>query len=616
MIQPVSTPRTPSVTTAGRVASSPSPFTLSLAAVSGSDAPADPPVAGATLPAADGNARQDTAADGSDLPNSDASSDPRLAWIAAPTTATATIDMVVAAAPAVAADTPKPAAGSVPVIAAAVAAATPLLAADPAMPARAIQPATLEPDPATTPLPVPLQAVPMKAKPVPARAPLATPAKRAPNDAASPLVAQATSETPAIASADPDPDPAPDTEPVADSGAATMMVLDPAAMIAAFVPPAAPPIPAAPAPASGSAPVATPAIAAAPTVAGAAMVVPLQAAPASVTIPASPDPTSSIVAPVLPTAAATPSVVADTASASPRGAAPATAAPVAASASPTVTTQTTPATAMAALLPPLPSAAPDVTAVPPLIPFAATPLPVTGSDLASTMAITAPAPAPVPASSVSGIQPLAIAAGPLPIALPDPSRPATATPALQAFAGAMRAGWKQDTPSGTRDDGDPIAPMAASALAPMETVRHAVAATGAAQEQTLDTRRDHWPAQMIDHIESLRDAADATSSKIRVVPDALGTIDLSVKRDGDTIHVHFAAEQAATRTMLADAQPQLAEIAQSRGLRLGDTNVGSGGGQPQAQQQRMPAQPLPGLPIPAPARATVAVGANDDIRIA
>lgn len=597
MIQPVSTPRPPSVTTAGRVASSPSPFTLSLAAVSGSDAPADPPVAGATLPAADGNARQDTAADGSDLPNSDASSDPRLAWIAAPTTATATIDMVVAAAPAVAADTPKPAAGSVPVIAAAVAAATPLLAADPAMPARAIQPATLEPDPATTPLPVPLQAVPMKAKTVPARAPLATPAKRAPNDAASPLVAQATSETPAIASADPDPDPAPDTEPEADSGAATMMVLDPAAMIAAFVPPAAPPIPAAPAPASGSAPVATPAIAAAPTTAGAAMVVPLQTAPASVTIPASPDPTSSIVAPVLPPAATA-------------------AAPVAASASPSVATQTSPATAMAALLPPLPSAAPDVTAVPALIPFAATPLPVTGSDLASTMAITAPAPAPVPASSVSGIQPLAIAAGPLPIALPDPSRPATATPALQAFAGAMRAGWKQDTPSGTRDDGDPVAPMAASALAPMETVRHAVAATGAAQEQTLDTRRDHWPAQMIDHIESLRDAADATSSKIRVVPDALGTIDLSVKRDGDTIHVHFAAEQAATRTMLADAQPRLAEIAQSRGLRLGDTNVGSGGGQPQAQQQRMPAQPLPGLPIPAPARATVAVGANDDIRIA
>ena len=202
----------------------------------------------------------------------------------------------------------------------------------------------------------------------------------------------------------------------------------------------------------------------------------------------------------------------------------------------------------------------------------------------------------------------------LPIARPDPTQPATPTPALQAFAAAMRAGMKVDDGRTTRkDDIDALAPVGATPLS-LETVRHAVAATGATQDQTLDTRRENWPSTMVDHIEALRDAADATSSRIRVVPDALGTIDLSVKRDGDTIHVHFDAAQSATRTLLMDAQPRLAEIAQSRGLRLGDTGVG--GDASGAQQQRPPAQSVPTTPIPAMTRATDVASVADDTRIA
>ena len=63
---------------------------------------------------------------------------------------------------------------------------------------------------------------------------------------------------------------------------------------------------------------------------------------------------------------------------------------------------------------------------------------------------------------------------------------------------------------------------------------------------------------MIAHIETLRDNADAGDTRIRLIPDALGTIDVAVKRDHDTLHVQFTAEQATTRTLIQDAQPRLA----------------------------------------------------------
>ena len=85
---------------------------------------------------------------------------------------------------------------------------------------------------------------------------------------------------------------------------------------------------------------------------------------------------------------------------------------------------------------------------------------------------------------------------------------------------------------------------------------------------------------MIDRIEVLRDDANARDTRIRLVPDALGSIDLSVRKDGDAVHVHFTAENQATRTLLAEAQPRLAELAEARGVKLGGATVdtGTGGG--------------------------------------
>ncbi|MGN6279032.1 MAG: flagellar hook-length control protein FliK [Sphingomonas sp.] len=145
-----------------------------------------------------------------------------------------------------------------------------------------------------------------------------------------------------------------------------------------------------------------------------------------------------------------------------------------------------------------------------------------------------------------------------------------------------------------------------------------IAAAGGAQQGALDMHRDDWPQAMIDRIEALRDAADATSTRITLAPDALGKVDLSIRHDGDAVHVHFAAEAAQTRAILADAQPRLAELAQARGLKLGQATVDAGsGGQGQRQQAAAtPAQPQRPPSAFTRAAADDSAAATDSTRLA
>ena len=110
---------------------------------------------------------------------------------------------------------------------------------------------------------------------------------------------------------------------------------------------------------------------------------------------------------------------------------------------------------------------------------------------------------------------------------------------------------------------------------------------------------------------NLRDEANANDTRIRLSPDNLGNIDVAVRREGDTLHVHFHAAEAETRSLLADAQPQLAQIAGERGMRLGDSQVGGGGGgQPQG---RTPPQQISNH---RPAPVTVQADTSTDARVA
>jgi len=194
----------------------------------------------------------------------------------------------------------------------------------------------------------------------------------------------------------------------------------------------------------------------------------------------------------------------------------------------------------------------------------------------------------------------------LAVAQPDvvQPQPGTVEPAAMVFGAAIQAATKK------REEPDTLAAPSDTPLTPVGAAAAHEIKVADAQQAPLDMRQDRWPHAMIERIEMLRDAADAVDTRIRLVPDALGAIDVSLKTDGDTMRVHFNAEQAATRTLLADAQPRLAELAEARGLKLSQGSLGDSS----AQQQRAPATPqTPNRPAPV---STMTPDAPDDIRIA
>lgn len=120
---------------------------------------------------------------------------------------------------------------------------------------------------------------------------------------------------------------------------------------------------------------------------------------------------------------------------------------------------------------------------------------------------------------------------------------------------------------------------------------HAVAAAADVQQGALDMRRQEWMGQMVEHIEALRDAGPARETRLSLSPEALGKVDVSIRQDGDRIHVHFATETQAARQLLTEAQPRLMELAEARGVRLGQASVDSGGAGQGAPRERQPGPP-------------------------
>lgn len=279
--------------------------------------------------------------------------------------------------------------------------------------------------------------------------------------------------------------------------------------------------------------------------------------------------------------------------------------------------------------PPLP-AAPTAQPTAVIVPQAAdAPVEPVASAAPLLFVTSAPRPAestpPAPSFQITDAQPVRASAGASepqrPVAAPStaatPPAPTLAepqiariAPAAQVFAAAIQRA--------TADERAATAPQPATMSAGVETLQ-AVTATADARHAALDMRQDNWPHQMIQRIEALRDAADVNDTRIRLIPDALGTIDVSVKREGDGVSVRLDAHRAETRQILAEAQPRLTELAESRGLRL---SAASGtptdpGGQPlaQQQQQQRPQQSTnnPSAPPRATAEADDTADADDRI---
>ena len=160
-------------------------------------------------------------------------------------------------------------------------------------------------------------------------------------------------------------------------------------------------------------------------------------------------------------------------------------------------------------------------------------------------------------------------------------------PAAQVFAAAIHRAARDDRPASPADV------LIAGVVPTTDVAPHAVGAIEGMRHAALDMAHEAWPTKMIERIETLRDAMNAVDTSIRLVPDKLGTIDVTLRRDGDAVAVHFNAQQAETRQLLADAQPKLAELAEAKGLKLSAQagQVGHGGqgdGGQQQQQQRAP----------------------------
>lgn len=181
-----------------------------------------------------------------------------------------------------------------------------------------------------------------------------------------------------------------------------------------------------------------------------------------------------------------------------------------------------------------------------------------------------------------------------PLVIPQPvvaGAPATQT-AAQVFAAAISASF--DTPAAQRA-ADPVAMQAQTAAT--EQLRTTVQAMSGADQAPLDLSRDDWAGKMVDRIAALRDAAEAADTRIRLAPENLGNVDVSIRRDGDRLHVHFNAENPLARQLIAEAAPRLTELAEARGVKLGQTSVdgGTGGqqqgqsGQPHSHQSARPA---------------------------
>ena len=214
--------------------------------------------------------------------------------------------------------------------------------------------------------------------------------------------------------------------------------------------------------------------------------------------------------------------------------------------------------------------------------------------------------------STDATAPVALAAARPDAIQPQPGIVASAS---QVFGAAIQAATR------ARDDRDQADPTIFSLVTGAPVSAPAIR-TAEAQQAPLDMRQDRWPHAMIERIEILRDAADAGDTRIRLIPDALGAIDVSMRKDGDTVRIHFHAEQSATRTLLQDAQPRLVELAEARGLKLAQGSPGQGSlaqgtpgdGAANNGQHRPPATPQ--APTRTAASPAVDAALTDDTRIA
>ncbi len=200
----------------------------------------------------------------------------------------------------------------------------------------------------------------------------------------------------------------------------------------------------------------------------------------------------------------------------------------------------------------------------------------------------------------------------VPVAQPAQVEAPTLTSAPQLAAALFAAAATGATPAETRRTLIQDLLPAGGPVALADIVRpHAIAAPADIQQGVLDMRRQEWMGQMVDRLEAMRDASPARETRLSLSPEALGKVDVSIRQDGDRIHVHFATETQAARQLLTEAQPRLSELAEARGVKLGQTSV-DGGGAGQGSARHAQQVPMPQSPAPRAAEAAEATDSTHE----
>lgn len=202
---------------------------------------------------------------------------------------------------------------------------------------------------------------------------------------------------------------------------------------------------------------------------------------------------------------------------------------------------------------------------------------------------------------------------PLPIAAPAPILQAGQTAsASQLFGLSMRGEQGSDPRADRRKDEAALSVDPATLTRADSLTAAPVVATTGAEQAPLDMTQHHWPQGMIDRIDRMREDAATADTRIQLSPDALGGIAVNLRHEDGATHIHFTADQAQTASMLADAQPTLARLAEEKGMRLGQTAVDLGQSGMGGDRQAPPRRPDPVQPTrPAFTAATASSDAGD-----
>lgn len=129
----------------------------------------------------------------------------------------------------------------------------------------------------------------------------------------------------------------------------------------------------------------------------------------------------------------------------------------------------------------------------------------------------------------------------------------------------------------------------------------------------IDTSRAEWMQAMIERIAEMPQADGRREAQIRLLPDALGAIEVKIVERQERLHVTLNADSAQARQLLTDAAPRLHELAEARGLRLGQTGIGGGESQDRRPATEQQPQAAPLRPRSATADATPQTDSPGDL---